>query len=117
MAHDFIQSAGSAPAVSAIDVTFLYDPRDGRVFHVHHVITLEGAQRRNPAEQQRRAEESALRLGVPVENLEVLHVADFRRTGKMYRVDPKTRTLAETPMTARKSIAPHRGRRSQDSSL
>jgi hypothetical protein len=31
----FIQSAGSAPAVSSIDVTVLYDPRDGRVVHMH----------------------------------------------------------------------------------
>jgi hypothetical protein len=104
----FIQSAGSAPAVSSVDVTALYDPRDGRVIHMHHFIVLEGAERRTREEQQRSARESALRLGCNVEGLEVLHVADFQPTGKTYRVDLEARALVETPVTPRKPVKPRK---------
>jgi hypothetical protein len=108
----FIQTAGSAPAVSSVDVTVLYDPRDGRVVHMHHLVTLEGAERRTRAEQQQRARETALRLGCHVGGLEVLHVADFQPAGKTYRVDLQSQALAETPVTPRKPVAPQKDRRS-----
>jgi hypothetical protein len=76
---------------------------------MHHVITLEGVERKGHAAQQQRARESALRLGCDVEGLEVLHVADFQRTGRMYRVDLQTRTLAEIPVPTRKPVRKDRG--------
>jgi hypothetical protein len=107
----FIQSAGSAPAVSSMDVTALYDLRDGRVIHMHYVITLEGAERRTREEQQQSARESALRLGCNVEGLAVLHVVDFQPTDKTYRVDLQTRALVEMPVTPRKPVIPRKDRR------
>jgi hypothetical protein len=101
--RSFIQSAGSAPAVSSVDVTALYDPRDGRVIHMHYAIAMEGAERRTREEQQQSARESALLLGCDVEGLAVLHVVDFQPTGKTYRVDLQTRALVETPVTPRKN--------------
>src|SRR5262249_56277984 len=98
---------GSAPEVSWGDLTVLYDPRDGRVIHMHHVIMLEGAERRTRQEQQQSARESALRLGCNVEGLEVLHVVGFQPTGKTYQVDLQTRALVETPVTPRKDRSFH----------
>jgi hypothetical protein len=106
----FIQSAGNAPAVLSVDVAVLYDPRNGRVVHMHHVITLDGAERRTRDEHQQSARESALRLGCNIEDLEVLHVADFQPTGKTYRVDLGSRALVETPVTPRKPVTPRRDR-------
>src|SRR5438105_3944133 len=100
----FIQSAGDAPVVESVDVAVLYDPRDGRVIHMHHVIALEGAEHRTREEHQQSAREAAVRLGCNVEGLEMLHVADFQPTGKTYRVDLGSRALVETPVTPRKPV-------------
>jgi hypothetical protein len=96
-ARSFVESAGAAPRVSSVDVTALYDPRDGRVMHLHHVIALEGSKRRPREEQEQSAIESARRLGCNVDGLEVLHVADFQVTGSTHRVDLRTKALIEEP--------------------
>ena len=106
----FIQSAGDAPAVASVDVAVLYDPRDGRVAHMHHIIALEGAERRTREEHQESAREAALRLGCDIEGLEMLHVTDFQPTGKTYRVDLRSRALVETPVTPRKPVTARRDR-------
>jgi hypothetical protein len=98
-----IQMVGDAPSAMSVDVTALYDPRDGRVVHLHHVITAGGATRRTPEEQQRGAREAAQRLGVTLDGLEVLHAPDFRPTaGSAYRVDITTRRLLAQPVETRK---------------
>jgi len=97
-----IQSAGSVPAIASIDAIALYDPSDGRVVHMHHVITFEGVKRQNSKEQERNAMESARRLGCGVDGLNVLHVRDFRPTGKAFRVDLEKQELVEAPLPLRK---------------
>jgi hypothetical protein len=100
--HPAIQSDGDTPSVAWVDVTAIYDPRDGRVVHLHHVITAAGATRRTPDDQQRTALEAAARLGVDVEGLELLHVSDFYPTaGKAYGVDVSVRRLVELPVQVR----------------
>lgn len=96
-------AAGNVPAVAAIDVVALYDPADGHVMHMHHVITLEGAERRPREEQERSARDSADRLGCRgVYGLEVLHVPDFDPGDKTYSVDPEKRTLVEVSAPSRR---------------
>ena len=97
-----IQSAGSVPAIASIDAIALYDPRDGRVVHMHHVITFEGAKRRNVKEQERNAMESARRLGCGVDGLNVLHVPNFQPTSKAFQVDLEKQVLIEAPLMLRK---------------
>jgi len=97
-----IQSAGNAPSVVSVDVTVIYDSKDGRVAHLHHVITADGATRRTAEDQQRSAREAAARLGVEVDGLELLHLPGFRGTGgKAYRVDVAARKLVELPTQTR----------------
>jgi hypothetical protein len=100
-AEHFVDSAGTVPGIASVDVTALYDPHDGRVMHMHHVIALEGAKRRTRDEQQQSAIEAARRLGCNVDGLEVLHVPDFQPKGRTYRVDPRTKTLVEQPVPSR----------------
>ena len=89
-----LQSAGVVPAVAGIDAVAIYDPKDGRVVHMHHAITFEGAEMRRDRETQcRRALESVRQLGLELEGLEVLHVPDFEPSDKIYRVDLKTGSL------------------------
>jgi hypothetical protein len=101
--HAAIQSVGDAPSVASVDVTAIYDPQDGRVVHLHHVIAATGTTRRSPEDQQRTALEAAARLGVGVDGLEVLHLPDFYPTaGKAYRVDVSARRLVEMSVQVRK---------------
>lgn len=95
-AHFGIQSVGHVPAVAAIDCMVLYDPQDGRIVHMHHVIAFEGARRRDHDELQSSARESAKRFGCQMDGLKVLHVPNFHpAAGKVCRVDPKKRKLVE----------------------
>jgi hypothetical protein len=99
-----IQAAGEVPAVSYVAVIALYDPRDGRVAHMHHTMTLEGAQRRAPEEQEASARDAARRLGCDVGGLEALHVENLSPAGQQYAVDLSNRTLVEVPLSQRRNL-------------
>src|SRR5215470_20417586 len=100
--HSEIQSAGNGLAVASIDTVALYDPRDGRIVHMHQVIAFEGVRRQNPDELHLRAAEAAKRFGCKVDCLKGLHVPNFSpAVGKIYRVDPKKPALVEERAAAR----------------
>ena len=96
-----VQTVGRAPALQAVDAVVFYDPQTGQVAHTHHVLTFEGAERRNPEEQVQSALEAAQRLGRDVENLKILHVPEFRPVAPSYRVDLEMLVLVEKPEEAR----------------
>lgn len=100
-----IQSAGNTPEIRSVNVTVLYEPRDGRVVHMHYAIELEGAEPRTPEQQQQSARESAQHLGCNIDGLEVLHVADFEPSAMTYRVDLQTRTLIERASPQQKGLS------------
>lgn len=94
-----LQSVGVVPAVAGIDAVALYDPKDGRVVHMHHTITFEGAERRRDREGCRRtAVESARRLGREVDGLEMLFVPDFEPSNQAYKVDLDSSRLIAIPL-------------------
>jgi tRNA G37 N-methylase Trm5 len=94
--HCGIQSVGNTPAVAGIDAVALYEPRDGRIIHMHHVVVFEGARRQSHDELQRRAEEAAKGLGRKIDGLKTLHIQNFSPApGKHYRVDAKKSVLVE----------------------
>jgi hypothetical protein len=95
MNHLTVQSAGAMPAVESIEAVAVYDKNDGRVSHLHHVITFAGAHRRPQQEHERNARAYAEKLGHDPANLECLHVPDFRPFARKYRVDLKRRVLVE----------------------
>ena len=93
-----LQSAGVVAAVAGIDAVLIYDPKDGRVVHMHHSITFEGAEkRRDPETQCLRALEAARHLAHDTDGMEVLHVPDFEPSDQVYTVDPKSRKLVGVP--------------------
>jgi hypothetical protein len=97
---DLIESTGDMPAVLAIDAVAVYDTANGRVVHLHQVITFEGANRASPDEQVRHALEYAHRLRGTTERLATLHVADFKPIRGHCRVDLARQVLVEEPLPA-----------------
>ena len=94
-----LQGAGTVPAIASIDAVAVYDSKDGRVVHLHHAVTFEGAEKRRDREsQQKIALETAKQFGHSTEGLDVLYVADFEPSNKAYRVDLKSRTLVGEPV-------------------
>ena len=89
------QSAGQVPAVSFIDAVVFYDPEDGTIRHMHHAVTFSGAERRPREHQEESGAEAARKLGCKLDDLKVLHLPDFRPSGKTYRVDIARETLIE----------------------
>ena len=95
-----IQSTGEMPAIASSDAVAVYDPRDGRVMHMHHVITFQGGHRFDESHQERDALEYARRLGCRVEGLATLRVRDFRPRHNRCFVDLKRKVLVELPLPA-----------------
>lgn len=58
----------------ASKVCVLFDPKDGRIVHVHGMTTLDGAREVNEAELERRAVGLARAFGHEVAALKALHV-------------------------------------------
>lgn len=69
---------------------------------MHHTITLQGAERRTPEEQQQSATEAIQRLGRSVEGFELIHLKDFKPLGMSYRVDLHNGKLIAVPDHPRK---------------
>ena len=100
--HPVIQSVGTVPAIASINAIAVYDPFDGRIFHMHHEVVFEGANRPKADELVRSAMDSARRLGCKTDGLKVLHVPNFRPGQKAFRVDPEKQVLVEVPLSFRK---------------
>ena len=87
-------SAGKVPRVKGIQAIVFHD-LDGRIHHMHHVITFEGARPVEYETMKQQAREQAKKQGVDVSQLEILHVADLQKPHAMHRVDMKSKTLVE----------------------
>jgi flavin-binding protein dodecin len=90
-----MSDAGATCPVQSIKACVVYDSANGRIHHVHRVLTLVGG--REPSEDEIAAD--ALRaMGSlpepPTRVLEVLHVHHSAvESGKRYRVDLTTKAL------------------------
>jgi hypothetical protein len=101
MRHLKIQSVGTAFAVESILAVAVYHKKDGRVCHLHHVITFAGVEHRSQQEHEHNARSYAERMGHDPAGLEVLHVPDFRPFARKYRVDLKRKVLVEDEMVSK----------------
>jgi hypothetical protein len=102
MKHLSIQSAGTGHAVEGIHAVVLYDKKDGRVCHMHHVITFAGGTRHPISEHERNALAYAEKLGHKGDSLQTLHVPNFQPFAMKYRVNLKSKTLIEEKVTREK---------------
>lgn len=105
---DIIESTGDMPAVASMDAVAVFDPEDGRVVHLHHVLTFKGAKRTTVEQQQKHALDYARRLGCKVEGLATLHVPDFQPAAGRCCVDLERKVLVEMPVppAIRKRLRP-----------
>jgi hypothetical protein len=87
-------STGSAPRVTRIQALAFHDGA-GRIHHMHHAITLEGAQPRSYEAMLEDARTQAREMGVDLARLKVLHVTAPFDPGAQHKVDVKKGMLVE----------------------
>ena len=88
--------AGNAPRVSRIQALAFHDGA-GRIRHMHHAITLEGAEPRSYEAMLEDARIQAREMGVDLARLKVLHVTTPFDLGAQHKVDVKKGVLVEVP--------------------
>ena len=89
-------TAGTAPRVVRIQALAFHD-RSGEIRHMHHVITLEGAEPRSYEAMLEDATTHARELGVDLARLRVLHVTAPFDLGAQHKVDVKKGVLVPVP--------------------
>ena len=78
----------------------VYDPKNGRIMHVHEIVRWPGAVDRTKTDVQARALEMAAKHGLEVGRFKTLRLdpAAFDRR-KRYRIEPKSLRLIELERT------------------
>jgi hypothetical protein len=92
------------PKIESTYAIALYDPKDGKIRHMHHVITLENASKTDPQLLERDVTANAKKLGHNTDSLEVLHIPNFEDPTSMYRVDVERKILVKMPETTLSEI-------------
>jgi len=88
--------------VQSVQCCLLFDAKDGAIRHMHHVVTLDGAEETPEADVEKRAFRLAADLGLEVNGLRPLHLdPEVVKPGTKYKVDPESRKLL--PVEAAKS--------------
>ncbi len=83
-------NGGRAPKVRARHTVAVYDPADGRVVHMHHVVMFEGGKEITSQQAEREAIEKATRRGHDAGRLKtLLSRDDAAHHGGRFRVDLK----------------------------
>jgi hypothetical protein len=91
----------------------LFDPKDGRIVHIHGVTSFVAGKKLSDADMEKRTFERAASLGRSTSGLKAIHVSpqDFK-PHRMYRVDVKRRVLLETSkLSSSRSVMKKRGRK------
>ena len=86
--------AAGSHSVGSHTAVVLYDPRDGRVVHIHQFFVFEGGEEPEEETRARMAHDTARQAGHDVGALELLHADSATlASGTGYRVDTKARVL------------------------
>lgn len=89
-----VSSVGKVPDIKACQAIVFHD-REGRIHHMHHVITLEGARSVDIDTMKQQACEQAKAFGVDLAQVDILHVSEISRPHVMHRVDMRTKQMVE----------------------
>jgi hypothetical protein len=81
----------------------VFDPRDGKIRHIHKEFTLEGAKIPAESEIEAKVRALAIRNGRNMHELRIAFVEDTRSKDKPYRLDPQSLKFIEVQRTPRKS--------------
>jgi hypothetical protein len=102
---------GKPVSDDASKVCVLYDPKDGRVIHVHGVTIMHGGKEVSRAEIEQRAMARAKALGRSVEGVKPLHLplsAIRQRGGFKVNTDGTGLVPSRAPEPARQLLAQNR---------
>lgn len=93
---EFFAQVGDTPKIESVYAVALYDPKNGTIFHMHHVILTANSLRPDPQIIEKEAISNAKKFGHPVDNLEVIHIDKLDLNSK-YRVDIESKKLIKIP--------------------
>ena len=97
-------STGS-DSVKSVSCCLLFDPQDGKIQHVHRVVTMEGAPDTSKKDLETQTVKVAKDLGLDTGRLQVLHVEEEALSEPArYSVDPAKRTLVKAKLPSRKGL-------------
>jgi len=87
-------NGGKAPKVSATHTVAVYDPTDGKIVHMHHVVVFEGGKKVNAQEAENEAMQRAKSRGHDAGKLKALLVHHHAAPrGGRFRVDLENKKL------------------------
>jgi hypothetical protein len=107
--ENFGHSVGQVPAIASVETFAVYDRQDGRVAHMHQVVTFVGAEARDPAEHERNALRLAGEFGHDIARLKTLRVPQHRGEGGELRVDLERLELVALPEADHETIGQRPG--------
>ena len=108
----FFSQAGDAPRVESVYAVALYDPKDGIIHHMHHVVSMIDSPKLDNKMAENEAILNAKKVGQNTDNLEIIHIDDID-LASAYRVNVKTKQLEKISL----SEISKEGRISEDSSV
>jgi hypothetical protein len=86
---------GKTPNLESIYAISLYDPKNGKILHMHHVLNMEHSSNIEPQQLEKDVVAFAEKLGHNVKRLKVLHTHDLQDMTLNYRVDVNKKTLVK----------------------
>ena len=89
---EFFAQVGDTPKIESVFAVALYDPKNGSIRHMHHVILTANSLRPDRKIIEKEAIFNAKRFGHPVDNLQVIHIDKLDLNSK-YRVDIDSKKL------------------------
>ncbi len=97
-----IAQAGQVGKVATTRSVVVYNRKDGRIVHIHHVIALEGTEPSTVSENEKAALFHAGRRGHEESKIAALHVDSASlKEGGHYKVDVKVSQLVEAATAKR----------------
>ena len=92
-----LHNGGKAPKISQVHHIAVYDPKDGRIFHMHRTVIFEGAPGHALQNAERLALEHARNIGHDVASLKTLAVQGHVEPGHL-QVDLQKNTIVSKPV-------------------
>jgi hypothetical protein len=88
---------GETPKLESIYAISHYDPENGKIFYIHHVLIMKGSSPMEPQRLEKHVVTLAEAIGQNVKGLEVLHTPDKQDMTSNYRVDVERKILINIP--------------------
>ena len=87
---------GDTPKMESVYGVAIYDPKNGAIRHMHHLILTSNTAASDPQTIEKEAISIAKRFGHDVDNLKIIHIEKLDLNSK-YRVDIESKKLVKLP--------------------